>query len=177
MLEVARERIAASDVDVDVIQAGVDEVAEHAPGPFDAICCHAVLLYLDDPFAPLDALHDIARPRAILSLLEKNGSALAMRPGIKGDYREALRLLDDPVSSGNLRIANVARPPDGWMRMLQSAGWHLDSWVGIRGFSDFPPDDLSEDAFDDLLRLERESGRREPYRSVARLFHMSARAV
>jgi len=176
MLAVARRRLEAADVKIDVVQGGIDDVAKLSGGPFDAICCHAVLLYLDAPERHLAALREVARTGAVLSLLEKNGSALAMRPGFKGDYREALRLLDDPVSSGNLGIPNVARPPDEWIGMLEATGWHVDSWVGIRGFSDLAPDDLPPEAFDELLRLERASGRREPYRSVARLFHISARA-
>jgi SAM-dependent methyltransferase len=160
-----------------VVHAGVEQVRERAPGPFDAICCHAVLLYLDDPAEHLETLRDGARSGAILSLLEKNSDALSMRPGVKGDYKEAIRLLGDSVSSGNLGIQNYSRSADEWIRLLDATGWRVDSWVGIRGFSDFAPDGLSPQAFEELLRLEREAGRRDPYRSVARLIHISARAV
>ena len=46
----------------------------------------------------------------------------------------------------------------------------------IRLFSDLAPEYLSADRSDELVRLEREAGRREPYRSVARLIHVSATA-
>jgi hypothetical protein len=61
--------------------------------------------------------------------------------------------------------------------MLEDTGWAVDSWVGIRFFSDAAPDDLPPERFEQLLELEREAGLRDPYRSVARLFHMLARAV
>jgi hypothetical protein len=44
-------------------------------------------------------------------------------------------------------------------------------------FSDLAPDVLSEDDDERLLSLEREAGRREPYRSAARLIHLSATAI
>jgi S-adenosylmethionine-dependent methyltransferase len=114
---------------------------------------------------------------ATLSLLEKNRLALAMRPGLRGDYAEALRVLDDPVASGNLGIPNRSRSANEWSDLLTDSGWRLDSWVGIRLFSDLAPDVLSDDDYDRLLTLEREAGRREPYRSAARLIHLSATAI
>ncbi len=47
MLRVARERIESRKVDIRVIADSIEAVASHAPGPYDAICCHAVLMYLD----------------------------------------------------------------------------------------------------------------------------------
>ena len=62
-------------------------------------------------------------------------------------------------------------------RLLDAAGWRFDSVVGIRLFSDPADDDLPDRAFEQLLRLEREAGRRSPYRDVARLIHIAATAV
>ena len=177
MLEVARRRIAASDADVEVIQGGIEDVTDLASSPFDAICCHAVLLYLDGPpHQHLAALRSVARPGAVLSLLEKNRHGLVMRPGLRGDYAEALRVLDDPVASGNLGIPNRARWVAEWAEELSMSGWRMDSWVGIRLFSDLAPDDLPAEQFDELLQLEREAGRRPEYRRIARLVHISATA-
>jgi ubiquinone/menaquinone biosynthesis C-methylase UbiE len=176
MLEVARRRIAASSANVNVIQAGVEEVADRAPGPFDAVCCHAVLLYLERPDRHLEALRGVAREGAVLSLLEKNRHGLVMRPGVRGDFAEAIRVLDDPVASGNLGIPNRARWVVEWANQLSMRGWRIDSWVGIRLFSDLAPDDLPAERFEELLNLEREAGRRLEYRRVARLVHISATA-
>ena len=176
MLDVARQRVASSGAHVELIQGAVEDVTELARGPFGAICCHAVLLYLDDPAAHLTALRAVAAPGAVLSLLEKNRLALSMRPGLRGEYSEAIRVLDDPVASGNLGIPNRSRSVEEWTDLLTATGWRVDSWVGIRLFSDLAPDDLSADRSDELVRLEREAGRREPYRSVARLIHVSATA-
>ncbi len=177
MLDLAGRHAADAGVELRLVPGGVEMLAELAPGPFDAICCHAVLLYLDDPGAHLAALRGVVAAGATLSLLEKNRLALAMRPGLRGDYAEAIRVLDDPVATGNLGIENRSRSVDEWTELLEQTGWRLDSWVGIRLFSDLAPDDLDPVAYWQLLTLEREAGRREPYRSAARLVHLSATAV
>jgi S-adenosylmethionine-dependent methyltransferase len=177
MLEVARRRIGDAAVDVYLVQAGIEDVRERTPGPFDGICCHAVLLYLDDPALHLASLRAVAAPGAVLSLLEKNRLGLALRPGLRGDFTEAIRVLDDPVASGNLGIPNRSRSVEEWTELLAATGWREDSWVGVRLFSDLASDDLPSDRFEELLRLEREAGTREPYRSVARLVHLSATAI
>jgi SAM-dependent methyltransferase len=177
MLDIARRRISEAAVDVRIEQASIEQLRTRTPGPFDAVCCHAVLLYLDEPGAHLTALREVTRDGGVLSLLEKNRMALAMRPALRGDYAEAIRLLDDPVATGNLGIPNRSRSVEEWTELLAVAGWRLDSWVGVRLFSDLAPDELISERFEELLLLERDAGRREPYRSTSRLLHLSATAV
>ena len=177
MLDLAGRHAADAGVELRLVLGGLEMLAQLAPGPFDAICCHAVLLYLDDPGAHLAALRAVVAAGATLSLLEKNRLALAMRPGLRGEYAEAIRVLDDPVATGNLGIENRSRSVDEWTELLERSGWRLDSWAGIRLFADLAPDALDLVAYEHLLTLEREAGRREPYRSAARLVHFSATAV
>jgi 2-polyprenyl-3-methyl-5-hydroxy-6-metoxy-1,4-benzoquinol methylase len=177
MLEIARRRIHGAGVTVRIAQAGIEELAGRTPGPFEVVCCHAVLLYLDDPGRHLRSLRAAASEDGVLSLLEKNRLGLAMRPALQGDYAAAMRLLDDPVATGNLGIPNRSRSADEWTALLTETGWRLDSMAGIRLFSDLAPDDLADASFEELVSLEREAGRREPYRSVSRLVHLGAIAV
>ena len=177
MLEVARERSTASGVALTLVKDRLEGVTTLAPPQFVAICCHAVLLYVEDPRSALANLRAVAAPGAMLSLLEKNRNGLSLRPGLGGDYAEAIRVLDDPVASGNLGIPNRSRSIGEWHRLLDETGWDVESWVGIRLFSDSAADDIPPEQFQELLDLERQAGRRDPYRSVARLFHLLARAV
>jgi S-adenosylmethionine-dependent methyltransferase len=177
MLRVAAGRVANAGVDVTTVEGSIEHVAELAPGPYDAVCCHAVLMYLDDPVPALRALRSQVAAGGALSLLEKNRAGLALRPGLRGDYLEATRVLESPIATGNLGIRNRARSVDEWRELLSATGWTLDSWVGIRLFSDQAPDDLPGGRFEELATLEREAGRRDPYRAMARLIHMAATAV
>jgi ubiquinone/menaquinone biosynthesis C-methylase UbiE len=177
MRDVAKKRAGDADVGLTLLAGAVEALPQIAPGPFDVVCCHAVLLYVDARESALRAMRTVARPGGVLSFLEKNREALAVRPGLRGDYAEALRVLEDPVATGNLGIPNQSSGLAQWFEWLAATGWRVDSWAGIRFFSDLASDDLGEDALAALLDLERAAGRREPYRSVARLAHISATAV
>jgi SAM-dependent methyltransferase len=176
MLDLAGRHAAAAGVELRLLPGGLETVAELAPGPFDAICCHAVLLYLDDPGAHLAALRRVVAAGAALSLLEKNRLALAIRPGLRGDYAEAIRVLDDPVATGNLGIENRSRSVDEWTE--PSTDRLAARLVGR------DPALLRPRARRPRPRRVRATpharagaGRREPYRSAARLVHLSATAV
>jgi S-adenosylmethionine-dependent methyltransferase len=173
-LERAGRNAAAAGVNLRLQMAEVDDLPSDIE-PFDVILCHAVLMYVEQPEAALRALHRAARPDALLSLLEKNRDALALRPGLAGDYHEARRLLDARDSIGQLSIENRAYSIDEWVAMLDDAGWTATDWAGVRLFSDGAPDDLDAGAYEALLDLEREAGTREPYRRFSRLVHFIAR--
>ena len=177
MLRVAGDRVAAAGAAVELVHGSIEDVPRLTHDSFDAVCCHAVLMYVDDAGTALNVLRSVAREGAILSLLEKNRDGLALRPGFRGDFEEALRVLDSPVAAGNLGIQNRSRSLGEWRELLDAAGWRFDSVVGIRLFSDAADDDLTHEAFERLLRLEREAGRRSPYRDVARLIHIAATAA
>jgi SAM-dependent methyltransferase len=177
MRRVAQMRIAATGLDVDVVAGAIADAPSLTPGPFDAVCCHAVLVYADDPVRELRRLRSVVREGAILSLLEKNRDALAMRPGLAGDYAEARRVLDDPVAAGNLGIPNRSWSVPAWTDMLADTGWRADSWGGVRLFSDGAAEDLAPDAFEELLALERDAGSRDPYRAMSRLLQICATAI
>jgi 2-polyprenyl-3-methyl-5-hydroxy-6-metoxy-1,4-benzoquinol methylase len=159
------------------VQGPVERASSLVGSGFDAILCHAVLLYAPDPPGGLRELRRVARPGSLLSLLEKNRDALSIRPGFSGDYTEARRLLREATSAGRLGVENRAHRPEEWLAMLGAAGWRPLDWAGIRLFSDDAPEDLADGAFAELLALEREAGQRDPYRRVSRLIHLRAEAA
>ncbi|MEV5754717.1 class I SAM-dependent methyltransferase [Actinoallomurus sp. NPDC052308] len=57
-----------------------------APSRFDLVLCHGVLMYFADPGPVLDAVAQVTAPGGLVSLLVRNGDALAMRPGLRGDW-------------------------------------------------------------------------------------------
>ena len=56
--------------------------------------CQGVLMYFPDPGPLLDAIAQVVVPGAIVSLLVRNGDALAMRPGLLGDWDSVGRAFD-----------------------------------------------------------------------------------
>jgi len=93
MLDLARGHASETGAGLRLIEGGVERIAELAPGPFDAICCHAVLMYLEDPATHLAAMRDAATSGATLSLLEKNRLALAIRPQDQQGRRRVIQAI------------------------------------------------------------------------------------
>jgi PPOX class probable F420-dependent enzyme len=179
-LEVAGKRAAEAGVALTLVPGRVEEAVELLGGgeAFDAVLCHAVLMYLDDPAAALRALRHVARDGSVLSNLEKNRDGLSMRPGFAGDVAEARRVLDSPMAAGRLGIVNRAFRVGEVRQMMVRTGWRPVSWAGVRLFSDPHTDDEPGQAeVEAWLELEREVAGRDPYRQVARLLHTLAVAV
>ncbi|MDQ3689359.1 MAG: methyltransferase domain-containing protein [Chloroflexota bacterium] len=163
-LEHARAKADAAGVGLHLVNIGLESLADAGLGPFDAVLCHAVLMYVENPPAVLRTLRSLAAPGATFSLLEKNRDGIALRPGLQGDYVEARRLLTERQSVGRLGVENRAFTVTEWLAMLDDAGWRPDDWVGIRLFSDHAPDDLGAERYAALLDLERAAGAMDPYR-------------
>ncbi|MBW8821224.1 MAG: methyltransferase domain-containing protein, partial [Streptomyces sp.] len=73
---------------------GRDTGVHFLPGSFDVVLCHGVLMYVEEPDPLLAGLARMLAPGGLLSLLVRNGDALAMRPGLAGDWAGALGSFD-----------------------------------------------------------------------------------
>jgi S-adenosylmethionine-dependent methyltransferase len=173
-LDRARRNARDAGVELRTVRGRVEDAAALVEPGFEAILCHAVLMYTENPSVGLRTLRALVRDGGLLSLLEKNSGAIALRPGLQGDYVEAQRLLHETTSRGRLGIENRAHPIERWSGMLEETGWRPVDWVGVRLFSDSAPDSLPEDRFGELLELERKAGGVDSYRRVSRLVHVFA---
>jgi S-adenosylmethionine-dependent methyltransferase len=137
--------------------------------------CHGVLPYLDDPHALMHALVSVASPGAVISVLAKNAAALAMRPGLEERYKDALAALDVDRDLGRLGTVTRGDKISGLSRLFEGVGIEAVQWYGVRIFTDHLGDRPPGVNLADIVRLEWEAGRRDPYRSVARLIHLIGR--
>jgi S-adenosylmethionine-dependent methyltransferase len=143
-------------------------------GSFEVVLCHGVLMYLDDPVPLLSALSQAAAPGAVLSLLVRNGLAPAMRDGLRGNAHEALSAFDRRDYVNRLGLAAHAHTPADVTRFLGPLGWQAEDWYGVRVFCDHRDEDAPpSDELRSLLAAELEAGRRDPYRQVAALLHLT----
>jgi ubiquinone/menaquinone biosynthesis C-methylase UbiE len=127
MLRVAGDRVAATGADVELIRGSIDDVQRLTHDAFDAICCHAVLMYVHDAGAALEVLRSIAREGATLSLLEKN-----RKPGVK---RAAQTELAHAILSWHSQFQQGIAP-----EIIQGA------WSALRQMLDFPGSPTEWDA-------------------------------
>lgn len=145
------------------------------PGSFDVVLCHGVLMYVEEPDALLAGLARMLAPGGLLSLLVRNAEALAMRPGLAGDWTGALAAFDSATYRNRLGIEARADRLDALTATLAGIAAPLQVWYGVRVFTDTVGDDPALPAEKDLnalLAAEERAGRTEPYRRVAALLHL-----
>ncbi|OAR25475.1 methyltransferase [Streptomyces sp. ERV7] len=180
MLRVARESLSTEPEGirerVRLIEGDGNETGVHfLPGSFDVVLCHGVLMYVQEPDAMLAGLARMLAPGGLLSLLVRNADALAMRPGLAGDWTGALSSFDTDAYTNRLGLSVRADRLDTLTRTLDGIAAPLHAWYGVRVFTDNVPNDVQLPAADELDRLlaaEDKAGRTDPYRRVAALLHL-----
>ncbi|MEU2761736.1 methyltransferase domain-containing protein [Streptomyces sp. NPDC007094] len=160
---------------VRLIEGDVRDTGVHfLPGSFDVVLCHGVLMYVEEPDPMLAGLARMLAPGGLLSLLVRNADALAMRPGLAGDFGAALAAFDTPAYTGHLGLTVRADRLDALRATLAGIAAPLHAWYGVRVFTDSVGDDveLPAEELERVLTLEDRAGRTDPYRGVAALLHL-----
>ncbi|MBI5451374.1 MAG: methyltransferase domain-containing protein [Gammaproteobacteria bacterium] len=162
------------DAKVRFIHAPVQRLHEHVDGQFDLVLFHAVLEWLADPETTLQTVLRYGRPDAALSLLFYNRNALAYFNLLKGNLRK--------VAAGEIRgdrqSLTPTRPldPDQVRGWLEGAGMTIIRKSGVRFFYDMMwPDARNTRPLEDVLLLEQQLARQEPFASLGRYVHLLAR--
>ncbi|WP_282704093.1 methyltransferase domain-containing protein [Streptomyces sp. CC219B] len=152
---------------------GRDTGVHFLPGSFDVVLCHGVLMYVEEPDALLAGLARMLAPGGLLSLLVRNADALAMRPGLSGDWSGALAAFDTTAYRNRLGMDVRADRRETLTATLAGIGAPLHAWYGVRVFTDTAADDAEIAAdVEALLAAEERAGRTDPYRGVAALLHL-----
>jgi SAM-dependent methyltransferase len=178
MISAARAAVAAEPEGirerVRLVQGdGRDTGVHFLPGSFDVVLCHGVLMYVGDPDALLAGLARMLAPGGLLSLLVRNGDALAMRPGLSGDWAGALDAFDTVSYTNRLGLGVRADRLETLTATLAGIGAPLHAWYGVRVFTDTAADGVrAPDDVETLLAAEERAGRTDPYRRVAALLHL-----
>ncbi|MBD3552368.1 methyltransferase domain-containing protein [Streptomyces sp. SP18CM02] len=179
MLAAARESLATEPEGirerVRLIEGDGRETGVHfLPGSFDVVLCHGVLMYVEEPDPMLAGLARMLAPGGLLSLLVRNADALAMRPGLAGDFGGALAAFDTATYTNRLGLSVRADRLDTLRGTLAGIAAPLRAWYGVRVFTDNVDNDveLPADEMERVLALEDRAGRTDPYRGVAALLHL-----
>ncbi|MFH7335852.1 bifunctional 2-polyprenyl-6-hydroxyphenol methylase/3-demethylubiquinol 3-O-methyltransferase UbiG [Streptomyces hygroscopicus] len=152
---------------------GRDTGVHFLPGSFDLVLCHGVLMYVEEPDPLVAGLARMLAPGGLLSLLVRNGDALAMRPGLAGDPAGALAAFDTTAYTNRLGLNVRADRLSELTATLAGIAAPLHAWYGVRVFTDLAADDAPlPDDLETLLAAEERAGRTDPYRGVAALLHL-----
>ncbi|MEU8031626.1 methyltransferase domain-containing protein [Streptomyces sp. NPDC049099] len=178
MIAAAREALAAEPEGIRervrlVEGDGRDTGVHFLPGSFDVVLCHGVLMYVEEPDPLVAGLARMLAPGGLLSLLVRNGDALAMRAGLAGDWAGALAAFDTTAYRNRLGLDVRADRLSALTATLAGIAAPLHAWYGVRVFTDTAADDAPiPDDLEALLAVEERAGRTDPYRGVAALLHL-----
>jgi S-adenosylmethionine-dependent methyltransferase len=186
MLDKAQRRLQRLPDEVQRRVTLVEGDGEHADEAvngrrFDAVLCHGVLGYLDQPALVVDRLCRCAAADGIVSIMAGNADAMAVRPALEQRWDDALASFDARAEIGVLGLPTRADTVDELSQLVQSHGVQPVRWYGVWLFVDWlelsgarlDPSDSAQVAA--AAAVELEAGRRDPYRQLSRIFHLVAR--
>ncbi|HZE40154.1 MAG TPA: methyltransferase [Stackebrandtia sp.] len=178
MLDRARQRLAAEPTGVrertELIRAGGEDAAAATGGRrFDAVLCHGVLMYVDDPRPLVAALAACAAPGAVVSVMALNARTLAVRPALDGRWDDALAAFDADRERGVLGVDTRADTVEGLSEMFAAQGIDPGPWYGVWLFCDWT--DAADADVARVAAVELRASRQDPYRQLSRVFHLVGR--
>ncbi|GGQ17388.1 methyltransferase [Streptomyces roseolilacinus] len=145
-------------------------------GGFDAVLCHGVLEYVDDPAEGVRHAVEALRPGGVLSLLAAGLGGAVLARALAGHFNQALRALTDPAGSWGEGDAVPRRfTAEQLTEAVRAAGVEIGAVHGVRVFADLVPGvlvDTEPGAIDALNRLEAAAAELPAFHSVATQLHV-----
>jgi SAM-dependent methyltransferase len=186
MLGKARQRLDRLSADarqrVTFIEADGENASAATEGRgFDAVLCHGVLGYLDQPEPMVDQLCQCAKPGGIVSIMTGNAHAAAVRPALERRWDDALASFDARTEIGVLGVQGRADTVEELGQLLCQRAVEPVRWYGVWLFVDWlefsgAQLDASDTAqAEATAAVELEASRRDPYRALSRVFHLVGR--
>lgn len=181
MLSVAYGKIIREHSDIGsriaLLEGDCLELESIVTGRYDLICCHSVLAYLERIDPLLEAIAKLCTPGGYISTLSVNPQCLAMRAGLQQKWQEAIDLLQGRTPQETSVIQDFPHSLDSISGSLEAYGMKTEQWSGLGVFTDHLIEPVEIDMFDQILEVERVAGKTDPYRSVARCFHLISRKM
>lgn len=156
------------------VHCPVQDIAQHLASPVDLILFHAVLEWVADPVAVLHKLWSVLRSGGALSLMFYNADGLLMHNMVAGNFDYVQ--VGMPKRKKRTLSPDYPRAPAEVYRWLEQIGWQITGKTGVRVFHDYLRDKTQQQrSFEMLLELETRYCRQEPYISLGRYIHVTAR--
>ena len=154
------------------------EVVE--PGEADAVLCHGVLEFADDPAQGALTAYRLLRPSGLASVLAANRTAAVLSRAMSGHLDEALAGLRDPDGRFGAHDPVPRRFSEAELRgLLERAGFGVRAVHGVRIFADLVPSAVLDSpagggAAADLQALEAAAAQLPEFRPMAVQLHVLA---
>ncbi|MGW7417445.1 methyltransferase [Streptomyces sp. NPDC054863] len=143
---------------------------------FDAVLCHGVLEYVDDPAEGLGNVVAALRPSGTLSLLAAGSGGAVLARALAGHFNEARQALTDPAGRWGEGDPVPRRfTAEQLTELAEGAGVEVGSVHGVRVFADLVPGvlvDTEPGAMEALLKLEAAAAELAAFHAVATQLHV-----
>lgn len=153
---------------------GLFDVVER--GGYDAVLCHGVLEYVDDPAEGVRNAVEALRPAGALSLLAAGLGGAVLARALAGHFTEARQALTDAAGRWGEGDPVPRRfTVELLTELVDKAGVDVGAIHGVRVFSDLVPGvlvDTQPGALDALLKLEAAAAELPSFHSVASQLHL-----
>ncbi|WP_438294309.1 methyltransferase [Streptomyces sp. HUAS TT7] len=153
---------------------GLFDVVER--GGYDAVLCHGVLEYVEDPAEGVRNAVDALRPEGALSLLAAGLGGAVLSRALAGHFTEARHALCDPAGRWGAGDPVPHRfTAEQLTELVAGAGATAGSVHGVRVFADLVPGvlvDTEPGALDALLKLEAAAAELPAFHAVATQLHV-----
>ncbi|MBS2964046.1 methyltransferase domain-containing protein [Actinocrinis puniceicyclus] len=153
------------------------------PGSCDAVLCHGVLEYVEDPAEGCRSARGLLRPGGIASFLAANRTAVVLARALGGHVAEALAALHDPRGRFGAHDPVPRRFGEQALRdLVEQAGLTVHAVHGVRIFADLVPAAAIDVPVGsgpaanvaDLLSLEAAASALPEFRAMATQLHVLA---
>ncbi|MET9360977.1 methyltransferase [Streptomyces sp. NPDC006632] len=153
---------------------GLFDVVER--GGYDAVLCHGVLEYVEDPAEGVRNAVDALRPEGALSLLAAGLGGAVLSRALAGHFTEARHALSDPAGRwGEGDPVPHRFTAEQLIDLVGAAGASAGAVHGVRVFADLVPGvlvDTEPGALDALLKLEAAAAELPAFHAVATQLHV-----
>jgi SAM-dependent methyltransferase len=186
MLDKARQRLQRLSADarrrVTFVQSAGENADDAVGGRrFDAVLCHGVIGYVDQPEPLIEQLCRCAADGGIVSIMTGNAKTMAVRPALERRWADALASFDTRTGIGVLGVQGRADNVEEVSELIRGRGVDPLRWYGVWLFVDWlefsgaelDPSDTRQLAA--TAAVELEASRRDPYRQLSRVFHLVGR--
>nr|WP_202633813.1 tRNA uridine 5-oxyacetic acid(34) methyltransferase CmoM [Vibrio parahaemolyticus] len=177
MLQLAKQDIEKNGLleQYRLIHSPVQSIAEHMEEQVDLVMFHAVMEWLADPKTALETVLEQVKPGGIASVMFYNHHGLVYKNVVCGNIPH---ILDGMPHRKRFKLQpQKGLKPEDVYQWIEEAGFSICGKSGIRSFSDYIGNMqyMGDYEFEDVLALEKQLCRQEPYLSLGRYIHVWAK--
>ncbi|CCN70584.1 tRNA uridine 5-oxyacetic acid(34) methyltransferase CmoM [Vibrio nigripulchritudo] len=158
-----------------LVHSPVQEIEQHLTQKVDMVLFHAVMEWLGDPKTALEKVLEQIKPGGIGSIMFYNHHGLVLKNVICGNIPHILEGM--PHRKRFKLQPQKGLKPEEVYQWIEGAGFEICGKSGIRSFHDYigNMEYMGDYQFEDVLALERQLCRQEPYLSLGRYIHVWAK--